>query len=113
MNLMSSMAKTFEGSAIATVRVMPTRLMGMIRYFLATSIGNELDHFAVDAVTGEVDRGDAELPREAGGDLLLGDKTHLDQMIPESAAGGLLLLERLAQLFLRDEPLLTEHITKF
>ena len=42
MNLMSSMAKTFEGSAIATVSVIPTRLMGMTRYFLATSIGMSL-----------------------------------------------------------------------
>jgi hypothetical protein len=39
MNLMSSMAKTFVGSTIASVSVAPTRESGSTEYFSATSRG--------------------------------------------------------------------------
>ncbi len=39
MNLMSSMAKTFVGSAMAMVSVAPDRERGRIWYFLAVSAG--------------------------------------------------------------------------
>ena len=42
MNLMSSMAKTLVGSAIAMVSVAPVRLTGTTRYFWATSDGIRL-----------------------------------------------------------------------
>jgi hypothetical protein len=42
MNLMSSMATVFDGSAIAIVRVAPDRARGRTRYFRAVSAGRIL-----------------------------------------------------------------------
>ena len=63
----------------------------MIWYLLRGLGGNELDDGGVDLELREVDRRDAVLLAEERGDLLVLDEPHLDEVVTELAAIGLLL----------------------
>ena len=96
------MANTLVGSAIAIVSVAPERLSGTIWYLWAVSAGISLMIAGIDLELGQVDRGDAVLLAEQGGDLLVLDESELDEIEPELAAVGFLIVQRLLQLGRRD-----------
>ena len=109
MNLMSSIAKTLVGSVIAIVRVLPERLSGTIWYLCAVSVGIELDDRGVDVELGEVDGRNAVLLAEEGGDLLVLDEPHLDEVVAELSPVRLLMVQGLLQLIGGDPFLLEEE----
>ena len=83
MNLMSSIAKTLVGSVIAIVSVAPARLERDDLVLLRGLGGDQLDDRRVDFELREVDRRDAVLLAEEGGDLLVLDEAHLDEVVAE------------------------------
>ena len=109
MNLMSSIAKTLVGSVIAIVSVAPARLSGTIWYFCAVSAGISLTTAGIDVELGEVDGGDAVLLAEKGGDFLVLDEPHLDEVVAELPPAGLLMVQGLLQLLRGDALLLEEE----
>ena len=98
MNLMSSIAKTLVGSVIAIVSVAPARLSGTIWYFCAVSAGISLMTAGIDLELREVDRRNAVLLAEQGGDLLVLDEAQLDEVEAELPPIGLLMVQGLLQL---------------
>ena len=66
---MSSMAKMFDGSAIATISVEPARLTGITGVLARHLLGDQLDDVRVDLELVEVDRRDAVLLGEEVGEL--------------------------------------------
>ena len=74
----------------------------MIWYLLRGLGGNQLDDRRVDLELREVDRGNAVLLAEQGGDLFVLDEAELDEVDAELAAVGLLIVQRLLQLRRRD-----------
>ena len=102
MNLMSSMAKTFVGSVIASVSVVPERPTGMTWYLAAVSPGNQADDGRVEIELAEIDGRDAVLPAEQRRDLFVADEPQLDEVRPQPPAVGALMVQRLLQLAGRD-----------
>ena len=74
MNLMSSMAKTLVGSAIAIVIVAPAWLTGRMWYFCAVSAGISLMTDGVDLELRQVDRRNADCWLSSVGDFFVGDE---------------------------------------
>ena len=71
--------------------------------------GNQLDDGGVDLELREVDGRDAVLLAEEGGDLLVLDEPHLDEVVAELSPVGLLLVQGLLQLLGGDQFLLEEE----
>ena len=88
----------------------PERLSGTIWYFCAVSAGIELDEAGIDLELGEVDRGNAVLPAEKRGDLLVLDEPQLDEVEAELPPVGLLMVQGLLKLFRGDAFLLEEEL---
>ena len=110
MNLMSSMANTFVGSAIAIVIVAPVLLTGRMLYLRATSAATSLRTSGSISKCERLIDGHAELRRERLGDVVFGDEAQLDERFAELHAGGLHFLQRLLELLRRDELRLDEEI---
>jgi hypothetical protein len=78
---------------------------------LANGLGrDELDDRQVNLELGEIDCGDAVLLAEEGGDLLVLDEPHLDEVVAKLAPIGLLLRQRLLKLLGRDQFLLEQEL---
>ena len=111
MNLRSSSTPRFDGSAIATVSVRPSRLSGMTRFFCARSAGIIFAIFRIDLESREVDRRHLVLLGQHLGQLDFLDEAELDQVVADAGAVLLLLLKRLGKLLRGDQPLAKEEIT--
>ena len=85
MNLMSSMAKTFVGSTIASVSVAPTRESGSTEYLSRHLARDEPYDRVVDVEQIKIDRRDAVLPREHGRYHVVGDEPQLDEVEAQTA----------------------------
>ena len=105
------MTAKLVGSAIATVRVRPSRLSGRTRFFSARSAGIELHDLGVDLELREIDRRHLVLPGERLGELDLLDEAELDEVVPYARPVLALFLKRLVELHPGDEPLVEEEIT--
>src|SRR5205807_5533117 len=80
------------------------RLVDREDVVLPRDIGrDQLDHRAVDLEMGEVDGRNAELLRQALGDVFLRDESKLDEGLTELAAGLLLEFQGFLELILSDQ----------
>ena len=78
---------------------------------LARGLGrDELDDRQIDLEARQIDRRNAVLLAEEGGDLLVLDEPHLDEVVAELAAVRLLLGESLLKLLRGDQFLLEEEL---
>ena len=112
MNLRSSSTPRFDGSAIATVSVRPSRLSGRTRCFCARSAGII---FAIFGSTSNRDRSTAGMRccfASILRDLDLRQEAHLHQRVAEPLPVLLLLRQRLGQLLARDHPLAHEQFAE-
>jgi hypothetical protein len=75
-------------------------------------LGQSPNHVLVEVVELQVDEGDVQLLGNRLADLLVIDEAQLDADAAELAAALLLLLERDAQLILRDRLLCDEHVAE-
>jgi hypothetical protein len=110
MNLMSSMANTLVGSVIAIVSVAPARLSGTIWYLCAVSDGISLMMPASISNCVRLMEGNAVLLAEERRDFLVLDEPELDEVEPELAAVGLLVVQRLLQLRRRNALLFEQQL---
>ena len=92
------------------VSVAPARLSGTIWYLCAVSAGNQLDDRRIDLELREVDRRNAVLLAEQGGDLLVLDEPHLDEVVAKLAPAGLLMVQGLLELLRSDAFLLQQEL---
>ena len=72
----------------------------------------QLDDIGAKRKSLEVDKGNAQLPRQAVGQQLVGDHAALDQQAAGLLAGLALQLQGLLQLLLRNQALLHQHIAQ-
>jgi hypothetical protein len=108
---MSSMAKMFDGSLIATMSEAPARFTGMSWCFSATSLGMSADDLRVDLELAEVDGGDAVLLGEELRELALLDEAKLRQVVAELPACRFLLFLCLMQLLEADQVFANKKLT--
>ena len=79
---------------------------------VADLAGDELDHFRIDLVLVEIDRGHAVLRRKEIRDLAVGDVAELRERVAEVLARALLLVLRFPELLQADELLANEELTE-
>ena len=72
--------------------------------------GDQLRDLWIHRELGEIHSGHLVLPRQHLGQLGLGDEAELHQIVPDARTVLLLLLERLVELLLGDQPLTHEQI---
>src|SRR5208282_961623 len=73
---------------------------------------DELDDIGIDFVILEIDGGDAVLPGEHTGDVVIGDEAHLGQAASQLAAVGALKFERLLELVLSDQAFFYKYLAQ-
>jgi len=76
--------------------VAPTRDNGRTEYFLRDFLWNESQDRVVDVEEFQVNRRNAVLPGQHGGDCVVGDQTQLDQVEAQPTAMLALIIQRLA-----------------
>ena len=78
----------------------------------SSRLRQQLDHIGPEGEGLEVDEGNAQLPRQAVGQQLLGNDAGFNQQAPHLFTGGALQVQGLLQLLLRDQLLLNQHIAQ-
>ena len=108
---MSSMAKMFDGSAVARISVEPARFTGTTVCLSATSSGISCDHGRIDLEVVEVDRRHAVLLGDEVGELVLLEEAELRDLCAEAPALEVWAsVTRLPQLLLGEKILLDEEL---
>ena len=113
MNLRSSSTPRFDGSAIATVSVRPSRLSGRTRCFVASSFGII---FAIFGSTSNRDRSTAGILCCLASIFVSStsaQEAKLDEVVADARSALLLLLKRLCELLPGDQTLVYEEFTNW